>query len=111
MEHMLLQLKRSPERELALQQFLDELQSKSSANFHHWVSAQEFGERFGLAKSDLEAVTNWLESHGFHVNVVYPSGMLIDFSGTAGQVRSAFQTEIHNLEVKGEKHVGNMSDP
>src|SRR6267154_500178 len=111
MEHMLLQLKRSPAQELAVQKFLDELQSKGSPNFHHWVTAQEFGERFGLAKSDLDAVTTWLESHGFQVNVVYPSGMLIDFSGTAAQVRKAFQTEIHYLTVKGERHVGNISDP
>src|SRR5467141_3780241 len=111
MEHMLLQLKRAPEQEVALQQFLDELHAKDSPNFHHWLTAQEFGERFGLAKPDLDTVTTWLESHGLHVNVVYPSGMLIDFSGTAAQVRKAFQTEIHHLEVKGERHVGNISDP
>jgi hypothetical protein len=111
MDHMLLQLKRSPEQEQALQQFIDELHTQGSPNFHHWLTAQEFGERFGSAKSDLDAVTGWLESHGFRVNVVYPSGMLIDFSGTAAQVRIAFQTEIHHLEVKGERHVGNMSDP
>src|SRR6266852_6335281 len=111
MEHMLLQLKRSPEQEKALQQFIDELHTKGSPDFHQWLTAQEFGERFGLAKPDLDAVTAWLESHGFRVNVVYPSGMLIDFSGTAAQVRRAFQTEIHHLEVKGERHVGNMSDP
>src|SRR6266446_5107911 len=111
MEHMLLQLKRSPEQEQALQQFIDGLNTRGSPNFHHWLTAQEFGERFGLARPDLEAVTSWLESHGFRVNVVYPSGMLIDFSGTAVQVRKAFQTEIHHLEVKGERHVGNISDP
>ncbi|HKW31740.1 MAG TPA: protease pro-enzyme activation domain-containing protein [Candidatus Acidoferrum sp.] len=110
-EHMLLQLKRSPEQEKALQQFLDELQTAGSPNFHHWLTAQEFGERFGVAKSDLDAIASWLESHGFRVNVVYPSGMLIDFSGTAAQVHKAFQTEIHHLLVKGEKHVGNISDP
>src|SRR5229473_2779886 len=111
MDHMLLQLKRSPEQEAALQQFIDELHTKDSPNFHHWLTAQEFGERFGLAKSDLDTVTAWLESHGLRVNVVYPSGMLIDFSGTAAQVRKAFQTEIHYLAVKGERHVGNISDP
>src|SRR5260370_302949 len=109
--HMLLQLKRSPEQEKALQQFIDELHTKGSPDFHQWLTAQEFGERFGLAKPDLDAITAWLESHGFRVNVVYPSGMLIDFSGTAAQVRTALQTEIHYLNVKGEKHVGNISDP
>ena len=111
MEHMLLQLKRTPEQEQTLQQFIDELQTKNSPNFHRWITAQEFGERFGLAKQDIDAITGWLESHGLKVNVVYPSGMLIDFSGTAGQVREAFQTEIHHLDVKGEKHIANISDP
>src|SRR6185312_5627933 len=32
-------------------------------------------------------------------------------TGTAGQVREAFQTEIHNLQVKGKAHFANMSDP
>ncbi|HKD51142.1 MAG TPA: protease pro-enzyme activation domain-containing protein [Candidatus Acidoferrum sp.] len=111
MEHMLLQLKRSPEQEHALQQFLDELHTPSSPNFHRWLTAEEFGERFGVAKSDLDAINSWLASHGFRVNVVYPSGMLIDFSGTAAEVRQAFRTEIHHLVVKGEKHVANVSDP
>src|SRR5712664_4576539 len=78
MEHMLLQLKRSPEQEQALQQFLDELHTQGSPNFQHWLTAEEFGERFGLAKPDLDAVAGWLQSYGFRVNVVYPSGMLID---------------------------------
>jgi regulation of enolase protein 1 (concanavalin A-like superfamily)/uncharacterized membrane protein len=111
MEHMLLQLKRSQEQEQALQKFLDELQTTGLPNFHHWLTAQEFGERFGLAKPDLDLITAWLESHGFRINVIYPSGMLIDFSGTAAQVRQAFQTEIHHFVVKGEKHVANASDP
>src|SRR5207248_3098942 len=97
--------------EQALQQFLDELHAAGSPNFHHWLTAQELGERFGVAKSDLSGVTSWLESHGFSVNVIYPSGMLIDFTGTAAQVRRAFQTEIHHFVVKGEKHVANVSDP
>ncbi len=37
--------------------------------------------------------------------------MLIDFSGTAGQVGEAFHTQIGQLEVNGEAHIANMSDP
>src|SRR5215471_19057607 len=110
-EHILLQLKRSPEQEKALQQFIDELHTQGSPNFHHWLTAKEFGQKFGVAKPDLDQLASWLESHGFRVNVVYPSGMLIDFSGTAAQLRKAFQTEIHHLAVNGERHVSNVSDP
>ena len=111
MEHVLLQLQRPPEQERALEQFIEQLQDPASPNFHHWLSAQEFGERFGLAPEDLNTITTWLQAHGLQVNVAYPSGMVIDFSGSAGQVREAFRTEIHNLEVKGVKHIANMSDP
>ena len=111
MEHMLLQLQRPPEQEQALKEFIDQLHNPASPNFHRWLSAQEFGEKFGPAPEDLNAITTWLQSHGFQVNMVYPSGMLIDFSGSAGQVREAFRTEIHNLEVRGVKHIANLSDP
>ena len=111
MEHMLLQLQRSPEQEQALKEFIDQLHDPASSNFHRWLTAQEFGETFGLAEEDLNAITTWLQRHGFQVNVVYPSGMVIDFSGSAGQVREAFRTEIHHLEVNGVEHIANMSDP
>jgi subtilase family serine protease len=110
MEHLWLQLRRPAEREQALEKYLDELEDPKSPNFHHWLTAQEFGERYGLAQEDLTAITRWLESHGFTVNLVYPNNV-IDFSGTAGEVREAFHTEIHNLEVNGKKHFANMSDP
>jgi uncharacterized repeat protein (TIGR01451 family) len=111
MEHMLLQLQRPPQVEKELQQYLEELNDPKSTNFHNWLTPQEYGERFGVAKQDIEVITGWLQSHGFRVNVVYPSGMVIDFSGTSGQVRTAFRTEIHNLEVRGDRHIANMSDP
>src|SRR5579862_6325984 len=111
MEHMLLQLQRSTEQEQALRQFLDELQKPGSANYHKWLSAQEFGEQFGLAQQDLDTISGWLAGHGLKVNLVYPSRMVIDFSGNAGQVREAFRTELHALEVNGARHIANMSDP
>ena len=111
MEHMLLQLRRSAAQEQALEQFVDQLHDPSSPSFHQWLSAQEFGNKFGLADEDLNAITGWLQSHDLTVNGVYPSGVVIDFSGTAAQVRNAFHTEIHDLDVHGEKHIANMNDP
>jgi len=64
MEHILLQLRRAPEIEKALQQFIDELHTPGSPNFHRWINAQEFGARFGPTKPDLDTVTRWLASTG-----------------------------------------------
>jgi len=111
LDHMFLLLQRSPEQEHALDNLIAQLHNRKSRNFHHWLSPEEFGEQYGVGQEDLGIIKGWLESHGFTVNVVYPNHMVIDFSGTAGQIREAFHTEIHQLSVNGEKHIANMSDP
>src|ERR1035438_6508053 len=44
MPHMLLQLQRSPEREQALRNFMEQQQDSSSPNFHRWLTAVQFGQ-------------------------------------------------------------------
>jgi hypothetical protein len=110
-DHMMLLLQRSPEQENALEQFINQLHDPKSPLFHHWITAAELGQKFGVTPAELVAVTDWLQSQGFEVNVVYRNGILIDFSGNAGQIREAFHTEIHHLVVNGQAHIANMSDP
>ena len=109
MQHMQLQLRLPAEKEQELEQLIRDQQDPSSPKFHKWLTGDQFKQQFSVAPEDVEIITNWLKSHGFTVNVIYPRS--IDFSGTAGQVESAFQTEIHSLKVKDETHFANMSDP
>jgi subtilase family serine protease len=111
MDHLMLQLRRSPQQEQALAAFTEQLNNPKSPRYHQWLRPEEFGARYGLPHENLSTITSWLQSQGFAINKVYPSGMMIDFSGTAGQIREAFKTEIHYLDVKGATHVANMSDP
>ncbi len=111
LDHMMLQLKRSPQQEQEVVALIAELHNPQSPNFHKWLTASDFGARYGLAESDLKTITGWLESHGFVVNTVYPNGTMIDFSGNAGQVRRAFHTAIHHLNVEGVQHIANFNDP
>ncbi len=111
LQNMQLQLRRPAEQEQALEAYIDDLQKPGSSNYHQWLTAAQFGAQYGLNKSDLTKISAWLQGHGFTVNLVYANGMVIDFTGTAGMVRQAFHTEIHNLNVRGEMHVANMSDP
>jgi hypothetical protein len=111
MERMLLVLKRSPDQQAALKTFMEGQQSKTSPNFHQWLTPEQFGQQYGVSDSDIQAVTSWLQTHGFTVNRVATGKMLIEFSGTAGQVREAFQTQIHKYTVKGQDHWANASDP
>src|SRR5579863_5124937 len=81
MDHMMVQLQRAPEQEQSVRQFIDELHSPQSPNFHRWLTPAEFGQKYGASEQDISTVTTWLRSHGLAVNAVYPSGMLIDVSG------------------------------
>nr|WP_275577100.1 S53 family peptidase [Dyella flava] len=111
MNNMQLQLKRPADRELALQALMQQQLTKGSSNYHKWLTNAELGEQYGPSQMDIDVIAGWLKSEGFAVNKVYQNGMTIDFSGNAGQVRQAFGTEIHHLNVNGEAHIGNMSEP
>ncbi len=92
MERILLVLQRRPEQEAALRQLLDAQQVKSSALFHQWLTPEQFGQQFGPADSDLQAVTDWLSTQGFEVKKVAAGRTVIEFSGTAGLVRQVLGT-------------------
>src|SRR5437016_5790733 len=111
MRRMLLVLERGREQEAELRRLLDEQQVKASPNYHKWLTPSQFGQRFGPADSDVQAVTDWLTSQGFEVNRVGAGRTVIEFSGTAGLVRHALHTEIHKFAVQGEEHWANASDP
>ena len=108
---MHLTLQRSAEQQAALSQLIADQQNKNSANYHAWVTPQAFGKQFGPADADIATLTNWLASHGFQNIKVSTGKTAVEFSGTVGQVRSAFRTEIHNYVVNGEEHFANVSVP
>jgi subtilase family serine protease len=109
--HMFIQLQRPATEEAALRQLIDQLHDPNSPNFHQWLTPDQFGSQFGPAASDVQQVTSWLQGHGFRVNFVYPSGMIIDFSGNAGQVAAAFGAQIHGIAARGTTLFANVSDP
>ena len=111
MNRILLVLQRSPEQETALRQLMDEQQIKSSSNYHKWLTPEEFGKQFGPSDADVQATSDWLSSQGFQVNRIAAGRTVIEFSGTAGQVRQALHTEIHKYTVNGVEHWANASDP
>lgn len=111
MQRMLLLLKRSPAQQTALAQLLEEQQEKDSPNYHHWLTPAEFGQQFGAAAQDIQTVTAWLQSEGFQVTQISQGRTVIEFSGTAAQVQSAFHTTMHSYLAKDGPHWANATDP
>ena len=109
-DRMLLTLSPSLQRKAELTRFLEQQQNPASENFRHWLTPSEFGAKFGADVQDIQRVRAWLESSGFAVGSVAKSGLWIEFSGTSGQVESAFHTELHYFRLAGKQYLANATD-
>ena len=83
LNRMLLLLQRSANQESALRQLLDDQQSKSSPNYHAWLTPEQFGNQFAPADADMQSVTQWLTSQGFANIKVGPGRTVIEFRATS----------------------------
>ena len=111
MERIVMVLKRSPQQEAGLEQFMAEQYDSKSPNFHHWLQPEEFGQLYGPSDADIAAVTSWLQNHGFQIYIVNKGRVTIEFSGTAEQVQNTFHVEMHRYFVQGKMHLANDRDP
>jgi Pro-kumamolisin, activation domain/Putative Ig domain len=101
----------TPEQQSALAALLAAQQNATSANFHQWLSTEQFGDRFGISPAALNKMTSWLQSMGFAIVEIPRGRNFIVFGGTAAQVNAAFHTEIHAYEANGRKFFANSSEP
>ncbi|HEV7490585.1 MAG TPA: S53 family peptidase, partial [Rhodanobacteraceae bacterium] len=108
--HLALVLNRSPERQQAFEQLLREQQDPASANYQHWLSAVEIGERFGATQHDLDAITGWLRLRGLNVDSVSNARTRIRFSGSTGAVAAAFTTSMRYYRAGSANRIANASD-
>src|SRR5215831_9988900 len=56
LEHLRLVLKRSPERQAALDTFLEEVNDPRSPSFHRWLTPEKFAESYGSSTADIATV-------------------------------------------------------
>jgi len=108
---MMMVLKRSDAQDKALAAAIQAMQRPGSPTYHHWLTPEQIGSQFGAAQQDIATVTSWLSGKGFSVNSVSKARSVIEFSGTAGQVASAFHTAMHSYTWKGGTYTANASDP
>jgi subtilase family serine protease len=111
MNHVQLVLQRNSAQEAALNDYLASAQIKNSANYHKWLTPQQFGSLYGPNDADIQAITTWLTTHGLTVNKVANGRTFIDFSGSAAQIQSAFHTSIHAYQANGLRFYANANDP
>jgi subtilase family serine protease len=108
---IMLHTTRTASQQKAINQLLAEQQNRKSANYHKWLTPEQYADRFGLSPNDVKKITTWLNEQGFTGVQVARGRDWVMFSGSAAQVKRAFGTEIHRFNVNGEMHVANATAP
>jgi pseudomonalisin len=108
--HIRLELKRPAALQAALDRLVHDQQTKGSARYHHWLKPADL-RGYGPDQADIDRVTTWLQGRGLTVNSVSRSGMEVDFGGSGASVARAFHTSLHNIVLKGESHIANVTAP
>ena len=111
LERMVLLLQPDADQQKALDALVQAQHTPGSGSYRQWISADEYGSRFGASSADVAQVTAWLTGHGFSVEPVPAGHRAVIFSGTAAQVADTFHTEIHRFSVNGATHIANAQDP
>jgi uncharacterized protein (TIGR03437 family) len=111
MNYMLLMTKPTAAQQSDLDQLLADQQNPSSAQFHKWLTPEEFANRFGLSPGDHAKIAAWLKAEGFTVNEMARGRNWVAFSGTANQVERSLHTSIHRFTVNGKSHFANVTEP
>src|ERR1700738_2149373 len=78
---MSIQFSRSAAQEADLDALLAAQQDPASAQYHRWLTSDQFAARFGMAQADLDKVSRWLQQAGFTGGFVKRSHNAISFLG------------------------------
>lgn len=110
LRRMVLVLAPSAQQEAELQKLIQEQHDRRSPNYRHWLSASEYGARFGASPGTIEQVRTWLQGAGLQVNRIAASGRWLEFSGSVSQVENAFHTKLQYYQLHGKTYIANSTD-
>ncbi len=93
------------------EEFLAELETKGSPNFHKFLTAEEWNARFAPAAADEQKVVDWATSQGLTVTHRFANRLLVDVEAPVGVIQKAFGVVIRNYQVGSEVEFSNDRDP
>src|SRR6266566_8067790 len=73
------------ERE-ALTNLLQQLYDPASTNYHHYLTPEQFAQRFGPTETDYQAVLAFAKSNGLTITGTHPNRTLLDVNRSVGDI-------------------------
>jgi subtilase family serine protease len=93
-QHLSLAISLPPRNEAELDTLLQQIYDPQSANYHHYLSVEEFTSRFGPAASDYAAVLHFAEANSLSVIDTAANRMVVDVEGPAANIENAFHITL-----------------
>jgi len=93
------------------EEFLAELETKGSPNFHKFLTPEEWNTRFAPSAEDEQKVVDWATSQGLTVTSRFANRLVVDVEAPVEVIQKAFGVVISNYQVGSEVEFSNDRDP
>ena len=93
------------------EKFVSDLQDRQSADFHHFLTAEQWNARFSPSESDEQAVVDWANSQGLTVTQRYANRLLVDVEGPVATIEKALSLSINRYQLGAKSFFSNDRDP
>jgi subtilase family serine protease len=93
----------------AFDALVEQMYDKTSPNYHHWLTMQQYKIQFAPTAQDAAVVKNYLASHKLTVTSTDPLNHYLVAQGRVGDAQSAFNVQINRVMVNGVVHRVNAS--
>lgn len=93
------------------EQFLKDLQDKQSPQFHHFLTAEQWNERFAPSAASEQAVVDWAQAQGLTVTNRYSNRLLVDVEGSTAAIEKALNVTINNYQLETKSFFSSDRDP
>ena len=73
-----------------LNSLLQQIYDPGSPNYHHYLTPEQFTERFGPAEQDYQALIDFMKANGLTVAGRHPGRVLLDVKGSVADIEKVF---------------------
>ena len=81
-----------------LNQLLRDIYDPSNLQFRHYLTPEQFTERFGPTEADYQALIKFAQANGFAVTATHPNRVVLDVESAVTDIEKAFHLTMRNYQ-------------
>jgi subtilase family serine protease len=84
-----------------LDAYAQAVSTPGSQQYRKFLTPQQFNQRFGASKQQIDAVTSWIRSSGLYVDLAGSNSHYLHVTGHLDKAKNAFGTDFRNYAAQG----------